>query len=226
MDLGRNCKSFYLKNSFLRLCRFLLQLELYRSSNHHVGKFLLIGVLGINSSYVFTFTEYGYSVGNCHDFVKFVGNEQNRLAFFCKTSHDLHEFVDFLRCQYCCRLVENKDIVISVQHLENFYSLLHTYCDILDLSVNVYAKTILFRQCHYFFSGFLLLEESERSNCLRSQNNIVHYRKDIDELEVLVYHSYSKGSSIIRIVDLYDLAILLDLACLRLIQSEKNAHQC
>ena len=39
-------------------------------------------------------------------------------------------------------------------------------------------------------------------------------------------HSYAESSGIIRIVDLYDLSILLDFTCFRLIQSEKNTHQC
>ena len=39
-------------------------------------------------------------------------------------------------------------------------------------------------------------------------------------------HSNAESGSIIRVIDLYDLSILLDLTCLRLIQSEKNTHQC
>ena len=69
MDLGRNCKTFYLENGLARSCRLLVDLELYRTSYHHVGEFLLVGILGINGADVFTLTQYRNSVGYSHDLV-------------------------------------------------------------------------------------------------------------------------------------------------------------
>ena len=71
-------------------------------------------------------------------------DEQDGFAFLRKSSHYFHKLINFLRSKNCCRLIENKNFVIPVQHLEDLYSLLHSYSDILNLGINVNFQTVFF----------------------------------------------------------------------------------
>ena len=144
MQLGWNPQSFHLQNHILRLSRLFLYFQLNRTSHHHVGQFLFIGILRIDRSDIFPLPKNSNPIGYRHDFIQFMRDEQDGFAFLRKPSHNFHKFVDFLWRKNRCRFIKNQDIVISVQHLENFHSLLHANGNILYLGIHVHSQSISF----------------------------------------------------------------------------------
>ena len=69
VDLGRNREVLHLEDHVAGCGGFFVDLKLYGTSYHHVGQFLLVGILGVYGSYVFTFTKYRNAVGYFHNFV-------------------------------------------------------------------------------------------------------------------------------------------------------------
>ena len=72
-------------------------------------------------------------------------DKQNTLALCRQILHDLHQFLNLLRSQYCSRLIKNQDLIVTIQHLQDLGSLLHTNRDILNQSIWLYLKSILLR---------------------------------------------------------------------------------
>ena len=60
---------------------------------------------------------------------------------------------------------------------------------------------------------------------LDAKYDVVQNREAFHQLEVLVNHAYAKGVGVIRILNLDLAAVLMYLALLRLIQTEKHAHK-
>ena len=52
------------------------------------------------------------------------------------------QLVDFLGRQHGGRLVENQDLVVPVQHFQNFRALLHTDGDVLDQRVRIDPQAV------------------------------------------------------------------------------------
>ena len=225
VDLGRNSQAFDLQDRLARNSLFLLKLQLDRSSDHHVGKFLFIRFFCINGTDVFPLAQHGDPVRNRHDLVELMSDEQDGFAFTRKPAHDLHQFIDLLRRKNSGRLVEDEDLIVPVQHLEDLDALLHTDRDVFHLGIHVHLEAVLLRQRQDLLSRFLLLQEAERAGRLRAEDDVVQHGKNIDQLEMLMHHADSQRGRVVRIVDPDDLAVFTDLPCFRLIEAEQDTHQ-
>ena len=117
---------------------------------------------------------------------------------------------------YFTRFVKNKDIVVTVKHLENFCSLLHTDGNIFNHSIRIDLQTIFLGQSNNFFSGFGFLQESGFVG-FDPEDDIIQDCKAFDELEMLMNHTDSEIIGIVRVMDLYLLSVFTDLAFFRLI---------
>ena len=101
-----------------------------------------------------------------------MGDEQDGLAFSGKAAHDLHQFVDLLGCQDRRRLVEDQDLIVTVEHFEDLRALLHTDGDILNEGIRIHVQAVFFRQGHDLFSGLSLAEEAGLGG-LDAENDVV-----------------------------------------------------
>ena len=224
MEFGGDSQTLHIQHHITGIRRLLLHLQLHRTANHHVGQFLLIGIADVDGTNILTLAKNRATVGNCHDLIELMGNEQDGFTLLGKPLHGCHQFLDLLGSQYCGRLVENQDLIVAVEHLEDFHSLLHTNGDILDLGIQVHLQAILFRQCLHLFPGSLLLQESQLG-VFSAQDNIIQHSKHIHQLKVLVHHTDIQRCCIIRVINLDDLAVFLNDTFLRLIQTKQHAHQ-
>ena len=146
-----------------------------------------------------------------------MGNKQNTFTFCCKVLYDHHKLIDLLGSKYRCRLIKDQDLIITIQHFQDFRSLLHTNCDIFDLRIRVNRKTIFFRQLHNLFSYFILFQKAAFCCGFHTQHDIIQNRKTFYQLKMLVNHTNSKFIGIIGVLDIYFLTIFSDLAFLWLI---------
>ena len=60
---------------------------------------------------------------------------------------------------------------------------------------------------------------------LRAQDDVVQYRKDFDQLEVLVHHADAQRRGVVGVVYFDFLPVFADGAALGLVKAEKDAHQ-
>ena len=153
-----------------------------------------------------------------------MADEKNAFPFRGQVFHDLHQLIDFLRSQHGCRFVKNQNVIITVQHLQDFDPLLHSDRNIFDFRIKIYLEPIFFTQGFHLLAGCLSGQESA-FGILCSQNDIVQHRKNIDQLEMLVNHAYIECGRIIGAADPDHLTVLADLPLFRLIQTKEDAHQ-
>ena len=153
-----------------------------------------------------------------------MGDEQNGLALPGEIAHDVHQFVNFLRSQNSRRLVQNEDVVIPVEHFQNLHPLLHTHGNVFHQRVRIHLQAVFFTQRHHLAPGLLLLEKAQLG-VFRAQNDVIQHGKHVHQLEMLVNHADVKGVGVVRVVDPDLFAVLLDDALVRLIQTEKHAHE-
>ena len=223
-DSGGNAESLNGQDGFRGLGCGLVDLQLNGTADHHIAELLLVGVFGFNGAHILAFAQNGDTVGNGHNLVELMGDEEDALAFCGKALHSGHQLVDLLRSENCGGLVENEDVVVAVKHLQNFNALLHTDGDVFDLGVKVNVKTVLLAYLLNLFAGFLFLQKAHPGG-LCAKDDVIHYGEYIYQLEVLMDHSYSQCSRIIGIVDFNNFAVFADLAFFGLIESEQNTHK-
>ena len=224
MNLAGNREISDFENRFSRMGRLLVHDQLDGSSDHHATQFFRRRVADIDRADALAFAQDRNPVSYFHDLIELMGNEQDRLPLFGQILHDLHEFFNFLRCQYCRRLIEDQDVIVPVEHLENLGSLLHAYGDILDLRIRIYRKAIALAELHDFLSGFLLLQDAMLRG-FYTEHDVFKNGEYLDQLEVLMNHANAISIGIIRIIDLHFFSIQLDDSFFRLNHSEQYGHQ-
>ena len=224
MDFGGNSHVLDVEDDFAGMRRCLFDMEVDIASDHHGGELLRRNVLCVDSTDVLALPENRAAVCNFHDLVQLVRNEENGLPFPCQIFHDLHQLGDLLRREDGGRLVKDQDLIVTVEHLENLRSLLHTDGDVLDLGVGIDLQTVLLREGQDFFAGFLLLQKTHLVR-LDAQDDVVENREAFHQLEMLVNHADPQIIGVIGVVDLDFNAVFLDGAFFRLIKAEQHAHE-
>ena len=221
--MGVDAEVVDLQDLARRLGLVLRDLELHGAADHHVGKLLLGGLARVDRADVLTLAQDAHAVGDLHDLVELVGDEEDGFAFAGKLLHRGHQLFDLLRGEHRGRLVEDEDLVVAIQHLQNFDALLHADGDILDLGVKVDIQAVALRDLLDLFARLFLLQKAALRR-LRAEDDVVEHRKNVHQLEMLVHHADAERGGVVRVLDGHDLAVLFDDALLRLIKAEENRH--
>ena len=224
MQLAGHGQMLHIQHHVSGICRTLHHMEIHIMAHHHGAELLHTGVLGLHSADVLTLTQHSTAVGHGHDLVKLVGNEQDGLSLCGQIPHDLHELIDLLGGQHGGRLVENEDLILPVQHLQNFGTLLHTHGDVLDECIGVNLQPIPLTELHNLGTGLFFLQKAHLCG-LHTHDDVIQHSKALHQLKVLVYHTDTQGICIIGVFNGHLHAVLFDDALLSLVQAEQNAHQ-
>ena len=223
-DLGCNGQVLHIQNHIRRLCVLFLNCKFHVTSYHHPGQIILGAVCDINGTDVLALTQNRATVCNRHNLVELMGDEEDGLTFRRQILHNLQQFLNLLRCQNSGRFVENQNLIITVQHLQNFGTLLHTDADILDKRIRIDLQTVFFGQRLNLFSGLFPLKHTILG-IFHTQNDVIKYREALHQLKVLVHHADTQCVGIVGVIDLNNLTVLLDHTLFRLIQAEQDTHQ-
>ena len=224
IQLRGNVQMLDIQHHVARMRLTLVHHQLDGAADHHAAQFLLGGVLRVDRADAATLAQHRHAVGHGHDLVELVGDEEDALALAGEAAHNLDQFLDLLGREYGGRLVEDQHLVVAIEHLEDLDALLHPHGDVLNLRIQIDGQAVALGQRADLGARLLLLEEAH-ARVLRAQYDVVQHGKDVDQLEVLVYHADMQRSGVVGIVD-FDLApVLFDRAVLRLIHSEEHAHQ-
>ena len=140
--MGVDAEVVDLQDLARRLGLVLRDLKLHGAADHHVGKLLLRGLARVDRADVLTLAQDAHAVGNLHDLIELVGDEEDGFAFAGKLLHRGHQLLDLLRGEHRGRFVEDEDLVVAVEHLQDLDALLHTDRDILDLGVKVDVQAV------------------------------------------------------------------------------------
>ena len=224
MDFGGNGEVLHIQNHLRRVRLALGDCEFHVTADHHPGQLCLGGIRDVHGAHVLALAQNGAAVGNRHDLVKLVGDKEDRFPFRREIAHNLQQLLNLLRGQHGGRLVENQDLVVPVQHFQNFRALLHTDGDVLDQRVRIDPQAVFLRQRHDLFPGAGALKNAVL-RILVTEDDVVQHGEALHQLEVLVNHADAQSIGIVGVVD-FDLhAVLFDYALLSLIKAEQNAHQ-
>ena len=153
-----------------------------------------------------------------------MGDESNCLAFLLQIHHNLHQLIDFLRSQNGGGLVKDQNTVVSVEHLQDLDTLLHTNGDICNLGIAVDVQAVLLAQGHNLLTGLLHLQHAVLGG-FNTQHNVFQNGKVLDQHKVLVHHADTQRICGSGISDIHLLAVQQDLTLFRLVQTKQHAHQ-
>ena len=224
MGVGCHAQILYPQDLLAGPGRVFHHLQLHGAAHHHVGKLLLVGIAGVDSADIAALAQHGDPVGDLHDLVELVGDEQNGLSLRRQILHDLHQFLDLLRRQNGGRLIEDQDLVVAVEHLQDLHTLLHAHGDVLHLGVHIHLQAIVPGELLHLLAG-LFLPDKAQLGVLGAQNDVVHHGKYVYQLEMLMDHADPQRRRCVGVGDRHLLAVFADLSGFRLIQAKENAHQ-
>ena len=130
------------------------------------------------------------------------------------------EPVRFLWGEHGCRLIENQNVGIAVEHLDNLHRLLLGDGHVIDLLLRVYIKAVAAADVPDFLGGGLHVKR-----LLQPEDNILGGSEHIHQLEVLVHHSDAQRESILRRADDNFLPVYLNGALIRKVDAGEHVHQ-
>ena len=193
--------------SLLRINRFgPLNIKSYRVTNHHIGHLLRIGGCRFKFSDISALAQDHHPVRYCHDFVKFVGNNDYRLAVFFHVAHNFKKTFALLRRQNRRRFIKYENIRSAENHFDYLDGLLFGNRHVIDFLVRIYDKSVLvayllysgFDKCRVKFAAHVLRFPRWRNLTASTKYYVLPRGKYINQFEMLMHHSDSKPVSICR----------------------------
>ena len=207
-----------------RLRRRFFHIQVHLAAHHHLTHLLLGGGGDVHGADVPPLAQDGAAVGHRFDLIELMRDEQDALSLADKLLHDLHQFVDLLRRQHRCGLVENKDLVFTVQHLQDLHTLLHAHRNIGDTGIRVHPKAVPLREGRYLFPGLVHFQKAPARG-LHAQYDVFQHSEVVHQLEVLMHHADAQTVRVVWVLDLDLLPVFPDNALFRLVHAEQHAHQ-
>ena len=118
------------------------------------------------------------------------------MSFFPHLSEDIEKTVYLLNRKDCRRLIEDDYFRAIAEDFKDLQCLLFRDSHIGDNLVQIYFKAELCGCIFYLFTDVCAVHEPSRIP--HSDTDIFERRKTLDQLKVLVYHSYSQFAGIFR----------------------------
>lgn len=202
------------QDAFARLNRRLFHDKLNLSPNHHLAQFFLAGRRHIHRADVLALAQNGAAVGNGLDFVELMRDKENGpLPSFVSS------FMIFISSSISRTaserqwLVKNQNLVVTIQHLEDFRPLLHADRDILNERIRIDLQPVTLAQLHDLLARLCFLQKAKRRHRrLNAEDDVIQHRKDLDQLEVLMHHADAQCISVVQVFNAYNLTIFANLA--------------
>ena len=191
---------------------------------HHELRQIGLGIGGPCRADYLAVPDYGDLVRNLPHLTQLVGDEHDRFAFVSKRMHHRDQLVGFLRCEHCCRFVEDEVLGIICQGFQDLDSLLHTNWEILDKRIRVYVQPVPFREP---LDGASRISHVEHAGLavLAAEDQVLRHRENLDQHEMLMHHANPGGNRLFGVLaDMLD-AIDGNRAVVGLQQPVQHVHQ-
>ena len=154
--------------------------------------------------------------------MKFVCDDDHRFIIRFHISDHFEKTLRLLWCQYCRRLVQNQNVSTPVQYLNDFQSLLLRNTHLVNLLIQVQVKMISVADCLCFF---LNLFQVKLFFFIKTESNVFHSGKNINQFEMLVDHADSEIIGVFWRTNLYSFPIYKYFSCIREIDARNHIHQ-
>ena len=134
----------------------------------------------------------GDLIGQRHDLLQFVGDDDDRHALVAEAPQDGEEPLRLLRGQNAGRLVKDQNAGAAAQGLDDLHPLLEPDRQILNQRIRVDDQPVMLRHlgdqlARGVFGG------SEAEILLRPQHHVLQHRKSLHQHEMLMNHADSVG---------------------------------
>ena len=143
--MRRHAHITHAEHGIRRLGFVLHHLQLHRTAHHHVGQLLLVGIGGIDSTYIFALTQNSDTIRHLHDLVELMGDKEDGFTLLTEVFHNGHQLVDLLGCQNGSGFIKNQNLIIAVEHLQDFHTLLHTHGNVLHFGIHIHLQAVALR---------------------------------------------------------------------------------
>ena len=199
-----------------------VDLQLDRPAHHHLGELLGIGLGSLHRADVFALAQHCHPVGNGHDLVELVGDDDNGLAVGLHVAQDGKELFGLLGSEDGGGLVQNEDIRSPVEDFQDLHPLLLGDRHLVDLLVGVNVKAVFFADGPDVLGQRLPVQPSL---ALEAQDDILRRGQHIHQLEMLVDHADAQIMGVLGGPDGHRPAVRQDLSAVGEIDAGEHIHQ-
>ncbi len=202
---------------------FSIQAEEDLSSHHHFRQLLLGGILASNASNHFPLAHDGDPVGDLHNLVQLVADEDDGFTFLDHFFQDLKEGVHFLGRQHRGGLVQDENLCAFEKGFDDLDPLLFPHGELPDLQGWIDPEVIFIGDFSYLFGGLFLVDiEGFR---FYAKNNVFEDGQGVDQHEMLVNHPDSVPHGVGWIVELDLFPFDIDFPFIRHIEPVQDTHE-
>ena len=199
-----------------------LDVQLHLFANHHLGQLRLGGMRRLNRGNMLTLAQDGYPVGDCHDLMQLVRDDDDCLALGAHDTEDIKQSARLLRRQNRGRLVQNQNIHASVQYLDDLDRLLLGDRHLVYLLGRLQTEAIPLGD---FLDPPVHRIHGKPSRFRYTQHDVLRRRKHVHQLEVLMDHADAVPEGILRGAYLCFPAPDADTAFIRIVNTRDHVHQ-
>ena len=207
-----------------RLRLVLLHVQNDVAADHQPGDLLFCHIAGVVHAHRAAAAHDGQSVGDLHDLVEFVGDEDDRVALLLQIPQLLEQLDRLLCGQNGRRLVEDEDLRAADQRLEDLDLLLHADRDVHDLGLRLDVQVVFFRVFLRDGDGLRVVNEKTLAR-RHAEHHVFRHGQAWHEHEVLVHHADPVGDGDGRGGERQLFAVHPDLAARRLLQTKEHLHE-
>ena len=117
------------------------------AADHHAGQHAFVDLAGVLQAHQLAGAHHAHAVGDRHDLVELVGDDDDRHALVAHDApDDPEQLVGLLGGQHGGGLVQNQHVRAPVQGLENLHALLQAHAQGIDLGGGVDLQAELLRE--------------------------------------------------------------------------------
>ena len=199
-----------------------VDIQAHGPAHHHIGELLGIGLAGGHIADVQALAQHRHPVGNLHDLVELVGDDDDGLAVGLHIAHHVKEPLGLLGRQDGGGLVQNQNIGPAVEDLDDFDGLLLRDRHVVNFLIGVHDKAVLVADFLDSGSGGLQIQPSL---FMETQEDVFRGSQDVHQLEVLVNHTDAQIKGVLGRTNGHRIAVHDDFARIGEIDAREHVHQ-
>ena len=192
-------------------------------ADHQEGQLLDVRVGGFALGDDFALAHDVHAVGDGHDFLQFVRNDDDALARRGQLAHRLQQRVDLQRRQHGRRLVEDDDLRVLIEDLEDFDALAQANRAFGDARGRVDLQLVFIGKGPDGLHRLVHVHERAAMDLI-FENDVFRNGHFLKQHEVLLNHADACGHGVRRRAKAHLLAVDVDLAGIRPDEAVEDLH--
>jgi hypothetical protein len=193
--------------------------------HHQSRQRRLVGLAALHLRDDTTATHDSNAVSKRQHLTQSMRDQQHGVTLLHQSTQDAEEFLDLLRRQHRCRLIENQDTRAAHQDLEDFDALLFPDRQGINTRRSANAQTKLRRRLFDEFARFASIQPQVVMWFL-PKHDVLGHRERWYQHEMLMHHAQSQVNGTRRPTGTQFMALDAYLTMVRTQQTIGNAHEC